>query len=336
MVCGLSFIVGLYGDWKIHEGIKSVKNSTDDALNWFNQIKNETQIVSKEVSDVSNVLKDLIVNIEGLNRVLPPNELPINHYIEESKAISNFLKQIEYKINESNKTVNKVDVDFVPNYIEKYGNLFCIVVLCVLLVLSLIGLIFTFAICSRCLLGCLTLLAVISLILCSLMSGITFGSSVGVSDFCFDAKPWIKTQINQNEINDYIVDCPAIDNNIISKYIKEAEEYLNSAKNTKEKLENILKDLESKPNVCQKECKESEAKIRNNLNDLSKNLDNIQQLVVEFKNLVNCRRINDNLNESLNSICTDVIKGISMIFFNTIASSLCFAFLVFSATFALR
>ncbi|CAG2120138.1 unnamed protein product, partial [Medioppia subpectinata] len=36
LVCGLSFIAGLYGDWELHTGIQSVKNASTDVVDWFN------------------------------------------------------------------------------------------------------------------------------------------------------------------------------------------------------------------------------------------------------------------------------------------------------------
>ena len=342
LVGGLSFVVGLYGDWKIHEGVKSVKNSTEDAVDLFNSIKNETDFATNTVSDANRNVNQLNTNLQSLANKFPGVDL--KQYAETALKISETLNNANNQIISVKTTIisektTKI-VNDLPDEIKYYGDLFCIIALAVLLVLALIGLIFTFAICSRCLLGCFTVLAVIAFIVTSIIVGATFGTSVGVSDFCVDGDKWIRTEIGDKDISDYI-ECVG-GYNVVSKYLTEATNWLNEAKkqyNGLTPLTNILSGLcenGNQPIKCDSEIINSIESVKTSITSIEHNVDSLIDMMTNFTRLANCQRISYDIEAVMSSVCMDAIKGIVMIFFNTIASSVCFAILVFSATFALR
>ena len=331
LICGLSFISGLYGDWQIHKGVKSVQNSSQDAVNWLNEVKNYSRRANQAL-DVDITIISLKNHIQTLSGI--PGAPSFDSYLSNCDSILEYLRTSKNQIREANKTLNDSEFDSIPKYVEDYGNMFCIVALTVLLVLAIIALVFTFAICSRCVLGCFTVLALISFILCSLLMGTTFGASVGGSDFCLDDKKWIRSEINDPLVSSYLIDC--LDNNVVKKYMTEAMIYVLKAKETNEQLKQLKGAVDSLCQITQKCPSNLQQGVKLDLDNLDTNIKQITELIQEFQGLADCRRINTDLNDILNTICTDGLKGIVMIFFNTIASSVCFAILIFSATFALR
>ena len=331
LVCGLSFISGLYGDWQIYSGVKSIENSSQHAVYWVNQIKhNSSQVL--EALNIGNTVGNLKNNIEDLNKNL--NQDTLEKYIENCQQISNDIDNSRNQVKSANQTLNDVHYEDVPKYVKEYGTMFCIIAVCVLSAMTIVGLVFTFAICSRCLLGCFTILAVLSFILSSLLVGATFATSVGGSDFCLDDKNWMRTKIANKGISDYLIDC--VSNNEVSKYMDKAQNFVNNAEQTNRQLNELIIFLDQncgQSGIC---ATQTVSNIKSNLNDLNTRIDRISKLIKEFKILSKCENINNDVNNTLESICTDIIKGVVMIFFNTIVASICFAVIVFSATFALR
>ena len=349
LVCGLSFITGFYGDWKMHESIKSVKNSSDDAVNWLNDIKSFVENASKVMDveiDINKINSDIDVIVVEIRQKPPPfpvdtiiNE--ITGYKQQSLQISTELNKAKQQLVDANKTLGEYPYNKVPQLIDEFGNIFFITTACVLSVLAIVGLVFMCAICSRCVLGCFTLLAVISLIVSSLVLAVSLSGSVGVSDFCYDSEPWFKSMITNKDIYEYLFVCTK-SNTLINTYTDQAKAALKEAQTQFSQVSNVKTILNSQlcghPDYypCTQNTNDSITSIVNSLNNIDSKIVSANSLINSFIEISDCKRIKGNLDETLGSICTDFIKGLSFIFFNTIASSICFALLVISATFALR
>ncbi|CAG2169472.1 unnamed protein product [Oppiella nova] len=328
LVCGLSFIAGLYGDWELREAIKRVRSATDDGIDWFDAVRDNVSEVLKvlEVEDDMKGLKDELQKIYTYQ--LPPDvKSSVKDAIGTCETIESNIKDSSKQIADARKELDQAKIDFIREYIDDYGDKFCIAVLVVLLVLAIIGLVFTFAICSRCLLGCFTVLAVLALILGSLIAAVTMSASVILSDACYEVKPWAKAELNNEQIYNYVVEC--LDNNIVSVHIDWAKNLVKLSNDQYKTYDSLIEQLKIY-------YPEMAAELTSKKQPLDNRFQEINVIMAAFEELAHCKRINDDLNDCMSAICTDGVKGVVMILFNTIASSVCFTVLVFSATFALR
>jgi uncharacterized protein YfkK (UPF0435 family) len=331
LVCAATFIVGLYGSVKIHKGINSVHSSTEDAVNLFDSIKD----ITKNISNVVHIKEDVLSIKTSIDNFGVSDGL--QSYIKYLDTVLTNSENADYKVNEVNTKLTKLDIDSVPEKIEEYENIRWIVTISILCVLAIFGFLFTVGVYSRCFLVFFTILGVISLIITSIIVALSFGVSVGVSDFCISAKPFIKSQMNgmiETDIAEYYIECVQTDGPF-TNLLDNAKVYLDSAQqniNDFKAINNILDQICSSTDCPQND----RQNIKDRIEQIERNLNAANQIVLNLKDLVNCQRINKDLNDSLDSICTNVIEGLVMIFSNVIASSFCFIILVFCATYTLK
>jgi hypothetical protein len=332
LVCAATFTVGLYGSWKIHKGINSVHNSTEDAVNLFDSIKNCTKNISNEI----HIRGDVESMKESIKKF---HDQDIQSYAKNLDIVLDNSIFADNEVREVNTKLAKLDIDSVPKMIEKYENIRWIVTISVLCLLAIFGFVCTVGVYSRCFLVFFTILGVISLIIVSIMVALSFGVSVGVSDFCISAKPFIKSQMNgmiETNIAEYYIECIQ-KNGPLTDLLNKADLYLESAQQDINTFKGINKKLDEFCDQFPQDCPQDDRKnIEDRTLKIESNLKATQQTVSNLKDLVDCRRINKDLNDSLNSICTDVIEGIVMILSNVIAASFCFIILVFCATYTFK
>jgi ABC-type multidrug transport system fused ATPase/permease subunit len=334
LVCAATFSVGLYGSWKIHKGINSAHNSTKDAVDLFDSIKNYT----KNISNAARIKEDVESMKISIHKF---GDTHLQNFIQILDNYEKVLSNSNYADNQVHEVYNKLanfDVDSVPKMIEKYENIRWIVTICILCLLAIFGFFFTIGVYSRCFLIFFTILGVISLIIVSIIVALSLGASVGVSDFCISAKPFIKSQMNgmiETNIAEYYIECVQKNSTLMS-YLDKADDYLKSTQQDIKAFEEINQKLDRH---CAQfpDCPQHDRQnIKNRTVDIERNFNATKQTISNLKGLVDCRRVNKDFNDSLNSICTDVIEGIVMILSNVIAASFCFIILVFSATYTFK
>jgi hypothetical protein len=331
LVCAATFTVGLYGSWKIHKGINSVHNSTEDVVDLFDSIKNYTKNISNAVR-IREDAESMKISIHKFN------DEGIQNYTTYLDTLVSNSKHADDKVYDVNTKLAKLDIDSVPETIEKYENIRWIVTICILCLLAIFGFVFTFGVYSRCFLVFFTILGVISLIIVSIIVALSFGVSVGVSDFCIGAKPFIKSQINgmiETDLVEYYIECVQTDGTL-THLLDDAHRYLDNAQKNIDDFQGINKKLDDYCKGIPNCFEDDRLNIKNRSVKIERSLNATQQTVSNLKDLVNCRRVNEDLNGSLNSICTDAIEGIVMILSNVIAAEFCFIILVFCATYTFK
>ncbi|XP_054155413.1 protein tweety homolog 2-like [Oppia nitens] len=334
LICGLSFISGLYGDWKLYDAVKGVRDSTDDAVKWFDEVGDNTKELTRALDVSATIVSlensiDLIADKTGVEA--------IRTYKTNCQTIRSNVASSRAQVSAASESIDKANVDFIPKALDTYGRIFIIVVLAILLSLAIVGLLYVFSICcSRCLLSCLTVLAVIALILCSLLVSASLVSAVGVSDFCIDAKPWIRSQMNNELVNDYLIEC--VGENKVDKDLAKARLQLDKAEQEMSQLSTQLNTAVQ--TACKTggpvDCGTTPADLDRDLKKLDNQIGIIKQLMTNFDQLAKCERLNGDLNGALNSVCTDAVKGVAFILINTVVAAFCFALLSFVGTCALN
>ncbi|XP_054155406.1 protein tweety homolog 3-like [Oppia nitens] len=332
VICAVSFIAGLVGVANMFTAIKGVKSSSGDVVHWFDEIRfNITDIltafteIDSSLGDIDNQLNDAIKQ-----HILPKRDL--QYYIEMCQSLKLMTGDAIDGILQANKTISKADINFVPDIVDKSGAIICAVILALLLLLAIVAVFYTYAYCSRCLLGCLLVLVILAILVTTALTGISLALSVGGSDFCIDFKPWIRSLINDKDVTDYFVDCVTSDQ--VTRDIKMARDQVAEAVKQEEKFEKIMDYF--KKNCANNRCGQTPSKVQRDLQVLDTRLGQIAVRLMNLIELAQCRYINGFMNDVLDNICTNGVKGVVLIFCNSVVALIGYTALVFGSTLALR
>jgi hypothetical protein len=245
------------------------------------------------------------------------------------------------KVSEVNLKIEKLDFDNVPEKIDQFERIGWFVILFVLCTLAIIGLMFLFSVFSRCLLKLVIFFGLLALIMMMITVAIFLGIGVVSSDFCIDAKPIIKTIINQNlkidsRISEYYIDCNASYNNILNELLNDAINAIVQANHSIDQFRtdiNDLKDECSHDQICDLFKDAVDNRILKDMESVELKVNHMSQLVSNLIDLIKCDRINNDINESLSGVCYNFIEGIFLMLINGMTASFCFTLLLFCSVY---
>ena len=345
----------------MYTGVGALHNSTRDAVNWFKAIKEDFGDVDPlNVFNFKGLVQNLREDIVSFGLI--PNLL--NKLTDVLDLIVEYVDKTNEEVIKANVplfNLSRIDVEWIHEDIHSYGSIVCQSLLAIISILAVMGLLFTCGIFNTYLLAIFTLIAIIGIILNAFLMSIVLSALVLVSDLCADAKPFIKQELNEWILYQYLVECPLNDSPIIgilgkaAKFVTTVKEsygklfaalntLLNTYCNTSNNvlnfgigiLRNIIPtDIKIPRNMsitCPQGIRE---RLTKTLVDFNSQMSSYTQLINTFKSIADCRRINKDLYDSLDSICGDINPGVVIVFFYSLFSFLCLVFIVFCATFAL-
>ena len=364
---GFAFFIAFFGAWKVYSGASSLKNSTRDARSWFLSIRKDfDEIEFIKVNDIKAITDDL--------------RRELSSFIFMETIVNTFFSYIDKIIDMANKTneqviqanrplvnLSTVDIEWVAD-VETYGNLIWIGSILGVLVVTVVGLLFTCGVFSSTVLSIFTIIGIFGLIMLSFLVALGFSATVLVSDFCMDAKPFIKREIDDPIIYTYIVECPITNKKWpITKALDTARNFLESfEKSYKQILDGVAKIFDTyctktmfinkgvntgvdflkkfvpfgllddiNPNMNITCPFNITNRVNNTMTRLGGRLNSYTQLVYAIQRIANCLRIHKDIYDSLESLCLDMNTGAVILHYYSIFALICLFIIVFCSTYAL-
>ena len=358
VLLGLIYLLGLYSDYRMHNGLVGLHNTSTDAVNFFESLRDDLKNVDPfQFLDI----KELVHNLEDLIRSLYLPSAITSKIVSAMDTTVEYLDRTNEEIIKANipgYNISKIDVKWIPVYIDAYGQIFTLVFIFVFLVMAMTGLLFIFGVISIHLLGIFSIIAIIALLLNAAIMALFLSTSVFVSDLCVDFKPFLWEMINNKFVYDFIVDCQidqynlgsTLDNlenfltkvhkmhrevfvtlvNIVHKYCSVSNRFVNTGAG----LLSIV-GIHVPQNLTITCPKRIERLITNTVLGINGRILGITQLLQTFRNIADCRRINRLLYKGLTEVCDDLGAGLMYICLTTFLAAICFLTLIFIVTFAM-
>lgn len=362
-----SFFIAFFGAWKVYLGASSLKNSTRDAQKWFMSIRqdfDEIQFIrANDIKSITDALREQLSSFIFMETIVNK----FFGFIDSIIVIANKTNEEVIKANLPLVNLSTVDIDWVDD-VETYGNLVWIGSFVGVFAVTFVGLIFTCGVFSSSVLSVFTIIGILGLIMTSFLVALGVSATVFVSDFCMDAKPFIKREIDDILIYTYIVECP-----ITSKKWAVTKS-LDAAKSLLESFESAYREITSGiatiiDTYCRKTMFINKAvnkgvsllqklvpfgladainpnmnitcpfnisnRINSTLARLGGQLNTYTQLVYAIQRIANCLRIHKDLYDSLESLCNDINTGAVILHFYSIFALISLFVIVFCSTYAL-
>ena len=323
----ITILVGGIGNWLSHQGVNKVQNSTEDAAEVFDLLKNSSHSISKSLKSIED-------SVDDLNNYLVKSPLVHDRNIE--KNISSQLKEIQknlqfgnQKLKRFNNKFDRLDLDIVPTNIKTFerfrwpgtfGLLGGLIFICIILLLG---------ICrhSRCILILFSVLGLLSLVICWVITSLYLGITVAGSDFCLDPKPFIHKQITNFNLDsgvaNFYVECNnGINVSPFEKIIKDCNGHLKAIRESLKVIRDICNHL--------RKC--NSPSIQNPLNTIDHELDSTSKDIELIYALIGCQRIHTDFIDTLSASCKDILEGIALMLISAVSAGLCFTILVLCAS----
>ncbi|XP_053207758.1 protein tweety-like isoform X2 [Panonychus citri] len=316
--------VGLYGNYVTHEGMVKVQNSTSKIAQDINDLNSLTAIVDTSLE------KDIHDNLNlSLNRVTGPimkNYTLVNFIhskIEEMKRNTNSASSIITEMR--GKVFNEANFDQIENLnVPEKEMIRTMATWATLISLLFIGLILMCGVCrhSRCMLILFSVLGLLSLVICWVLTSIYIGFCVAVSDFCMDPKPFIYKYLPRETLllNYYIKCDPRTTENI---YFKQSNEILMH-------LDKVASNYEEIMSQCKSNCTDS--MFKQYMGNIQKGMSNIRNKTDIFNKHSHCQGIHESYKHTMNHSCKDVLEGVSLMLASSSVTGLIFTLLVLCAS----
>ena len=363
VICGLSFFIGFYGVYNVYTGLNTVHNSSIDGIKFFKSVKENVDAVDFSFGPkISRLLQNLKEDIDSLG-IVPSLFTKIIDIMDSMISFASEANDDIIRANIPFINLSRIDIEWIPEDIETYGNLSCGCALILVLILTGLGLAFTFAAFNSYLLGILIILALIGFILSAILMSVSLSGTIFVSDFCLDVKPFIKQELGEEILYQFIVECPLEDKPLL-KVLKSAEKVVINLRESYNKVFSILKklfetyctvtkgavnvglslfkninksipvfDIPNNMNItCPSNIKE---KVVNTLEGINNELDSYTNLINTLMSIADCRRIDKDLYDGLNAICGEINPGVVYLLFYSILILICIIIIIFCATFVL-
>ncbi|XP_025016273.1 protein tweety isoform X3 [Tetranychus urticae] len=321
--------VGLYGNYVTHEGMIKVQNSTSKIAQDIDDMNKLAAIVDKTFE------KDIHDNLNlALNRVTGPimkNYTLVNFIhakIEEMKRNTNSASSIITEMR--GKIFNKANFDQIENLnVPEKEMIRTLATWAVLISLLFIGLILICGVCrhSRCMLILFSVLGLLSLVICWVLTSVYIGFCVAVSDFCMDPEPFIYKYLpRESFLLDYYIKCGTIDqksritDNI---YEKQSTDILMN-------LDKIALNHDEIKSHCRSNC--SDLMFKQHMSHIVNGMNFVRAQLNKFGQYSNCQRIHESYKHSMNHSCKDVLEGVSLMLASSSVTGLIFTLLVLCAS----
>ncbi|XP_054153158.1 protein tweety-like isoform X2 [Oppia nitens] len=320
IISAFIIFIGIFGSLITHHGIEQTYNKTDDM----------TQVV-RSVIDRSIAAKNLLNNnfdklYDELKAVVDrvSSDLTVKGHIHTLVINGKRnVSQIERNFDKIYVRVENLNISSIPDHLKQLETVRWPTTFATLGVLTFICLILIWGVCrhSRCLLILFSVLGLLSLVVCWVITSIYLGISVAGSDFCLDPQPFISQQLNnaiEEKVFDYYILCK--DNNPFRHFLQEISEC----------IEMMVLANDNMISYCSKKCTQRE--ITDKLYQFKRDVDKLKDHYNSVRELTDCSRIHSDYNAMMTSTCKDILEGVVLMLLSSSAAGLCFTILVLCAS----
>jgi len=323
LICCATITVGILGTFESHNGMVKVQNSTTDLANVLHSLRNKTNAIEDLLSrGVDSDLNKLGAILSG-----PLVKNSTVHDILQDQLLSmrrNVTKGMN-RIGDINSKVDRLNVDFIPRNINKveqirwpatFSVLGVLIFVCLVLILGILRH-------SRCVLILFSVLGLLSLVVCWVMTSVYLGLSVAGSDFCLEPKPFISKQFSgvvDSSITNYYLEC---DKEIANPFRK-------PLKDGRRAVDNVHANVQKVSRICDQYCPDRE--VKNILYDISSQLNQTEDIITLIGNTVECDHVHQDYIDTMSATCKDILEGVFLMLASAAATGLCFTILVLCAS----
>ena len=273
--------VGFIGNIYAHNGIIKVQTSSSELVKDIEQLKNYTMMINTELEQrmFTNIkrLQDKLIHplvrdreaLERLHNILNQMKNNLTRSVDAVFRIQSQLKLVGENSGKSFNTfkyegnLNSNSEENDRNYYEIFIRMPAMVnsieavrwpaTFAIFVTLLFICYILICGVCkhSRCLLIIFSVLGLLSLVVCYVLTSQNLGISVAGSDFCIAPRPFLKRELSKfmNEsLADYYLDCPENAPPVFQGHSERIKSTLNA----------LSPEITQLSNICQKYCSEHE------------------------------------------------------------------------------
>ena len=320
VLSSLIIVVGMFGSLVSHQGLQQVQNNTEDMSSVVEGIKRQTTLISDSFkNDLDTNFGKLKSLFDTLVTDLSVKTSLIRIVTTAQRNASNAERQLDI----INKRLEKLDIKSVAEHLKTmesirwpttFGVLGSLTFVCLILIWGILRH-------SRCVLILFSVLGLLSLVVCWVITSVYLGISVAGSDFCLDPQPFISEQFNNaidEQVFDYYVSC-----NTQNPFHKSIEEVT-------KKLEWYKRFNEDIKNLCQMRCNSRD--ITDKLHALQTDFNRIKEDWQLLEAFLDCQRFHQDYIQMMTSTCKEVLEGVVLMLLSSSATGLCFTVLVLCAS----
>lgn len=321
VLSSLIIVIGMFGSLVAHQGLLEVQNRTEDMGSVVESIKGQTDLIANSLKNSLDLhLDQLNMLIDGhIASDMPLKTSLVKNTYNYKQNLSNAEKQLE----EISTRLVKLDVNSLPEHLKTMETIRWPTTFAVLGSLTFVCLILIWGILkhSRCILILFSVLGLLSLVVCWVITSVYLGVAVAGSDFCLDPQPFISEQFNNaidEQVFDYYVSCTSS-----SPFAKNVEE-------TNQKMEWIRRITYELTSTCKNRCKVNE--INDKLRHLDNELARVKKDWELLQSLLDCKRFHNDYILTMTATCKEVLEGVVLMLLSSTAAGLCFSVLVLCAS----
>ena len=324
VISALVIVVGMFGSIVTHQGLQEVQNKTKDMADAINSIRNQSNSMSIYFKDNFEYNLDQLKSLfedERLIQDISTRTKLINIVLSSKRNVS----FAEGKLDNINERLEKLNINAIPEHLRTMETIRWPTTFAVLGTLAFICLILIWGILrhSRCILILFSVLGLLSLVVCWVITSVYLGISVAGSDFCLDPQPFISEQFNdaiEEKVFDYYISCNT--DNPFEKSIRE----------TTTALEWIMRYQSDMKNTCLSKPKCNNKDINNRLNALETNLNKVKEDFETLRSLIDCERFHKDYILTMTASCKEVLEGVVLMLLSASVAGICFTLLVLCAS----
>lgn len=325
--------VGILGNLRAHDGMTQIHNHTASISSTVDILRNET-------NNVENTLETKID--EDLNKIsrkligpLVRNYTVLNILQEQLLHMRRNVTKGINRIGEMNSKIERIDLSFLPRTIDHVEQVRWPATFAVLG--SFIGFCFLLLMgtCkhSRCILILFSVLGLLSIVICFVLTSLYVGLAVGGSDFCFNPKPFIAKQFGnmiEQSIVQYYLECDlrlmamphynGPTNNPFRKQLRDIRKSMDGFE------EGLFRTRE----ICENYCQDPE--VKQTLRDLNDDAKRTQDAITLLSRVSECHDVHIDFLFTMSATCRETLEGVTLMAASAAATGLIFTLLVLCAS----
>ncbi|RWS09447.1 protein tweety-like protein [Dinothrombium tinctorium] len=323
LITSSAIAVGFFGNYQSHEGMVEVQNSSSVELQHLQFLRNKTQNVESLFDHgITSRLDSLERSLTG-PLVKNYSVLPI--LSEKLVAMKrNATRGVQLAIEINNK-LTSLDMAFIPQRIKEIEQFRWPITMAIFSFLFLICLILLCGVCrhSRCLLILFSVLGLLSLVVCWVMTSLFLGVSVAGSDFCMDPKPFLRKQFSSTGETVFI-------NYYLNCDVRSKNAFENSIEQMRRLNENLQEMNVEMDRICDTYCRLTS--VQNDFGSISSQITQIFQLLSEIESYSQCSHVHQEYINTMNHSCKETLEGVALMLVSSSATGLLLTLLVLCAS----
>lgn len=330
-VCIIS--VGLLGNLRAHQGMTQIHNHTSSISSTVDILRNET-------NNVENTLETKID--EDLNKIsrkligpLVRNYTVLNILQEQLLHMRRNITKGINRIGEMNSKIERVDLSFLPRTVDHIEQIRWPVTFGVLGSFIFFSFLLVTGTCkhSRCLLILFSVLGLLSIVICFVLTSLYVGLVIGGSDFCYAPRPFIAKQFSsmiEQSIVNYYLECDlkglgnphynGPTNNPFRKQLRDIRKSMDGFE------EGLFRTRE----ICENYCPDTE--VKQTLRDLNEDAKRTQDAITLLSRVSECHDVHIDFLYTMSATCKETLEGVVLMASSAAATGLIFTLLVLCAS----